>query len=419
MYLVSLFRKRLQLLHKEPLYRNALFKMLSMAFVSGSGFFFWMLAARFYSDREVGLATSVISVITFIMNVSILGLNYSVIRFLPKSKQKNQLLSSSFFAIGLAAVVSAVVFLLFLPFFSPRLLFVREHVWILVLFIIFALTVSIDFQMESVFMALRAGKYIFIKNLLVSVMKIVLPIFFVALGASGLFIAWALSLSSALLIAFFVLVKQFRFRLVPSFKRIKLAQLVSFSLSNYLVGLLGIAPSVVLPLLITNTINPETTAYFYIAFMIANLLYVIPYATTQSLFAEGSYSEASFLTSVKKALKMIVTLLVPAIVALLLLGRYILLVFGKSYSTEGMQFLQILALAGIPIAINYLGLTYLNVRRQMRALLVINLIGTSSILILSYLLHTYALTGIGLAWLGGHPIHWTSSRIVNAAKLVL
>jgi len=34
------------------------------------------------------------------------------------------------------------------------------------------------------------------------------------------------------------------------------------------------------------------SAYFYLDMMIANLLYIIPMATSQSLFAEDSYSEA-------------------------------------------------------------------------------------------------------------------------------
>src|SRR5438105_15173504 len=97
---------------KDPLYMNSVFMMASMAIVSGSGFFFWMLTTHLYNETQVGLATAIISVITFIMNVSILGLNYSIIRFLPKSKEKNQLISSSFLAISIASVVCGGIFLI-------------------------------------------------------------------------------------------------------------------------------------------------------------------------------------------------------------------------------------------------------------------------------------------------------------------
>jgi O-antigen/teichoic acid export membrane protein len=395
--------QRFLLLLKDPLYMNSLYMMISTAVVSGSGFFFWMLAAHLYRDVEVGLATALISVITFIMNFSILGLNYSLIRFLPKSKSKNSLLSGSFSVIALASVVCGGIFLAFLPFFSPPLVFVRGSWWSSAVFLFFCVAISIDFAMESVFLGLRSGKYILLKNILVSLLKLLMPVFFVSLGAMGLFLAWALSLSSALVVGFFVLFRKFHFRFRAFTKKI-LAEMVSFSAINFLVGLLGIAPGLVIPILITNTIAPETTAYFYVAFMIANLLYTIPYATTQSLFAEGSHDEANFLLGVRKAFGLIGGLLVPGILFLMFLGNYILLFFGKSYSSEGVRFLQILALAGIPVSINYIGLTFVNVKRRMGALFFINCLGTGAILLLSYVLRSYSLTGIGLAWLGGHVL---------------
>ncbi len=383
---------------------NSIYLMASTLIVSASGFVFWMIATHFYKDYQVGLVTALISVVMFIMNISILGLNYSLIRFLPKSKYKNQLISTSVLAIGLASAVCAAVFLLFLPFFSPKLEFIRQNFSTTALFFILTLFISLDFATESIYLALRSGKYIFIKNLLVSALKLLLPVFFVPFGAVGIFIAWATALSSALLVSTVVLVKRFDFKFTPSFTKINLARLISFSSVNFAVGLLGIAPAFILPILITNTINPETTAHFYIAFMIANLLYTIPYATTQSLFAEGAHNELNFLQSIKKSLRMIGILLIPSIVFLILLGNFILLLFGATYSQEGIVFLRLLALAGIPVSLNYLGLTILNVKHRMKALLVINTVGIFLILFLSFVLRGYSLMGVGIAWLVGHLI---------------
>jgi len=378
--------------------------MASTALVTGSGFFFWLIVAHLYHDVQVGLATAIISVATFIMNLSILGLNYSIIRFLPKytrMKDKNQVISGSLIVISAAAAICAGTFLLFLPYFSPRLLFLREGAsgW---LFLIFTIAISADFFTEGLFLALRSGKYIFLKNTLVSVCKIVLPVFFVGLGAVGIFSAWALAIASALTVSAYILMTRFSFRFSSIFPRDKLSMMMSFSMINFLVGLLGIAPGLFLPVLITNTINPQTSAYFYVSFMIANLLYTIPYATSQSLFAEGSHDIKNFWQSVWKSLRFIFMLLIPSIFVLALIGKYVLIFFGKSYSDEGVQFLQLLALAGIPVSINYLGLTIMNVQRRMKALFAINIVGTIIILGLSYVLRNYALTGIGFAWLIGH-----------------
>lgn len=375
--------------------------MASTAIVSASGFFFWIIVANLYKDAQVGLATAVISVITFIMNLSILGLNYSVIRYLPKTTKKNRLLSDGFVAVSAAAAIFAGIFLFFLPLFSPSLLFIREG-WPMWAFLLFCITIAVDYFTESIFIAYRAGKFIFVKNVIVSLLKLVLPTFFVGFGAVGIFVAWAIALSSALIVSFTVLIRRFNFSFVPAMKKNTLQQMMSFSFANYFVGLLGITPGLVLPIMITNTINAATAAYFYIAFMIANLLYVIPFATTQSLFAEGSHDETTFWENVTKALKLIFALLLPSILVLMLLGNTILSFFGKSYSVEGIRFLQLLALSGIPVALNYLGFTILNVKRNLKALIAINIIGTIIILGLSYVLQEFALAGIGIAWLVGH-----------------
>ncbi len=395
--------KKVWSLRKDTLYQNSLFMMASTAIVSASGFFFWLIVARLYQDAQVGLATAIISAATFIMNISVLGLNYSIIRFLAKEKKPNQLLSNSFSIIAAASAIVSGVFLLLLGYLSPSLLFLREGIgaWA---FLLFTILISLDFFTESIFLALRAGKYIFIKNVVVSISKLVLPAAFISFGAVGIFMGWALALSTALLVSTWVLVKKFNFKFNPKFVKNKLKDMFQFSTINFIVGLLGIAPGLILPLMITNTVNPETAAYFYVSYMIANLLYTVPYATTQSLFAEGSYNEKNFWSNVFKALKFIAMLLIPGIIVLTILGGFVLQFFGKSYSEEGVRFLQLLAVAGIPVSLNYLGLTILNVNRKMKALFTINVIGTSVIIGLSYLWSSYALTGIGFAWLVGHVV---------------
>lgn len=381
---------------------NSIYMMAGTAMVSGSGFFLWMIAARLYTDAQVGLATSLVAVIGFIMSLSILGFNYSIIRFLPKSRNKNRLLSTSILIVGLASALCAVLFLRFLPLISPQHAFMQQNPLMLFAFLFFAVAVAIDFATEAIFLALRQGKYIFIKNIGTLFLKLILPVLFVPFGAFGLFMAWAIAISSAVVISGIVLVKKFAFAFKPSFKKINLKQLMKFSFTNYIVSLTGIAPALILPVVIANTINAESAAYFYISFMIANLLYTIPYAVTQSLFAEGAYDEKKLLVSIKNAGMLISVILLPGILFLLLFGNFILLFFGKSYSTEGVRFLQLLAIAGIPMSLNFIGLTILNIHKKMKPLLSINMAGAAVILLLAFLLRDYALTGIGIAWLMGN-----------------
>ena len=58
----------------SPLYRNALLLIVNSLILSGFGFIFWALIARFYPVREVGLATSLISLMELILVLSLAGI---------------------------------------------------------------------------------------------------------------------------------------------------------------------------------------------------------------------------------------------------------------------------------------------------------------------------------------------------------
>ena len=67
---------------KDPLFKNAYFLMFSSLTSAGSGFFFWLIAARFYSTADIGLASAIISAMGLISMLSLLGFDISLVRFL-------------------------------------------------------------------------------------------------------------------------------------------------------------------------------------------------------------------------------------------------------------------------------------------------------------------------------------------------
>jgi len=104
----------------------------------------------------------------------------------------------------------------------------------------------------------------------------------------------------------------------------------------------------VLSILITNSIGVK--------------FYVIPMATSQSLFAEGSYIETELKMHLKKAIKIISIIIIPVIIVTSLFENYILLAFGKKYSDEGFILLKLLSISGIFISINAIGGVILNIK---------------------------------------------------------
>jgi len=77
-------RKELKKHLSDPLFKNAYFLMFSSLTPAGSSFFFWLIAARFYSTADIGLASAIISAMGLISMLSLLGFGISLVRFLPE-----------------------------------------------------------------------------------------------------------------------------------------------------------------------------------------------------------------------------------------------------------------------------------------------------------------------------------------------
>src|SRR4029078_6202486 len=118
-----------------------------------------------------------------------------------------------------------------------------------------------------------------------------------------------------------------------------------------------------------------------------------------SLFAESSYSNQEIKQLLKKAITIIALLIRPAIIITVIFGKYVLLSFGKQYSSEGFQLLQLIALSGIFVSINYVGTTLLNVRHKVGYIILVNVVNAFFILLLSFVVISKNLLGIGYAWI--------------------
>jgi len=388
----------------DSLYRNSIFLMASTGVMATLGFFFWIINTRFFTPEQVGLATTLISVMTLISSFSLLGLGTGLIRFLPTSKHKNEKINTCFTLVGLTAIFLSVIYLFGIKIFTPKLLFVRENIFFALLFVLFIAFSSLNAISESIFVALRSNQYALIKNIVWSITKLSLPIFLVALGAYGIFMSVGIATVLAVFLSLVFLIFKFNYLFRPAINKDVVRRMAKFSFGNYVAGFIGGLPQLVLPIIITNQLGPKFTAFYYMPMTIASFLYIIPQATTRSLFAEGSHSERDFGKFYGKSLILNALLFLPAMVAVYFLGKYILFVFGFEYAKEGTEFLQLLAISGTFIYINSVGGVILNLRHQIQKLIVINIIGTLLILGLSYFLISKELLGIGIAWIIGNIV---------------
>ncbi|WP_214020433.1 lipopolysaccharide biosynthesis protein [Methanoculleus sp.] len=377
---------------QEPLIRNSFFIMASSFAAAGFGFFFWMIAARFYSQADVGIATALMSSMGLLILISRLGLDQSVIRFFPL-RDKNRVLGTAILVPTVVALGAGLIFIAAVDVISPELVIVRS---IAPLYLIILGAYSITWVLEGAFNALRKSEHYFTLNLLYGT-RILFLVPLGSLGAIGIFGAFGFSFILGLILAL-ALLTRCSVRPVPCVDRVFLREAWQFSAGAYIAGILMSAPNMVIPIMVLHVLGAESTANYYITYAIVSILFMIPYAFTTSLFVEGSHG-VEMKKSVLRTLASMFALLIPAIIGLSLFGEQILNLIGKDY-VEGMALLRVLALSALFVSVCQTFIAISKVRNDIRSLIILSGFISVALLGLGYtLMNRFGLIGMGYAWL--------------------
>lgn len=378
--------------------------MLSTFVMAFFGFFFWIVNTKLFTTEQIGISVALLSSITLINQFSLVGLNTGLIRYLPKSQVKNEKINTVIVIILISTVITTTIYLLGLHKFSPKLTFIRQNIFLLIFFTVIALSSSFESIYSSAFMAYRDTKYLLINNTIKSILKLILPIFLVTLGSYAIFASASIGSLFAVLLSIFILNKLYNYQFRFIFSKKIFADIYKFSFGNYVATLISALPITILPILITNTLGPKQAAYYYIDAMIIALISAIQSSVNNSLFAEASNEEHKLRQLIIRSLKPIAILLIPAILITIFFGGYILQVFGKEYSVEGVTLLRLLAISLMFTTINGILSTILNIKHKVNLVLLMCIIGPTILMTFIYFMLPHGLVSLGYAWLFGEAL---------------
>jgi len=401
-------REKLKQFVAIPLYSNAFYLMLNTGVMALFGFFFWIVVARFYTEAEVGLGSAIISAMSLLSIISLVGLNISLVRFLPHADKPQELINSCYTLGGIISLAVAGIFLAGLGFWSPALAFVNQNAVFASAFIVFTILWTLQSLVNYTFVARRRAGFVLSKNTIFSVLKLAFPILFVLFFHTfGIVASWGIAMAVALAVSIFVFLPKVQdsYKPLPTLKLSLLKDMWRYSSGNYLADLFSTCLPFILPLMVVNVLGAEQNAYFYIAWMMAGLLFAIPVAISTSLFAEGSHFEDKLKENVTKSLKFTYLLLVPAVIVLILAGKWVLLAFGQSYSANGLHLLWVVGVSSLPLALTHIYSGILRVTGRIKELVAIWGCIVLVVLLGSYLIMPVTgIIGIGYAWLGAQAV---------------
>jgi O-antigen/teichoic acid export membrane protein len=382
---------------RDPFYRGSLVLLANTVSIAVLGFAFWTLAARDYPPAAVGAFSGLSSGLGLLGAVASLGLPNMITRHLAGSDSPRGLLAIALLAITALGGALCAIVVIALGTFLPPSLHLQEQGGSAELLITLVILISLNGALSAGLVALRATQTVLWTNLAGAVTKLAGLIALTSLRSSGLVISFGVGLAvSTLLSVPPLMAKVSRGRgLRSAFSTFRKN---TAAVNNYIATILGILPAAIVPLEVIAERGAAQAAPFALAFLMAGFLVIIPSTASRVLFAESSRRGVAMGGQLRKAIRVICVLLLPALIITVAGAPFIMGIFGASYSVAGTSSLRILSLTALPMSGNYLVDSMLIARDRSVAYLFMN--GANAALVLGcvgVLLH-HGLVGGSQGW---------------------
>lgn len=324
---------------RDSLAANSGFLLISTLLSSGTGFIFWIIAAKLYDQQMIGIATTIISTVGLVVSLGRLGLDQTMIKYCS-GERKSTIFYSIVWVELIITMLMGLFFILNLSWLSPDISVTKGETSIILGILFFSTFIDIC---ANCFIALRDSKLYVVMNLLLSI-KCIFLLLLVNFGLSGLLYATLFSqiISSAYCI-YTLKQKHINYSAID-FGFIRKA--FDFSATNYLSSLLISASMGIMPLIVLKNIGATGAANYYMVSALTNFLFMIPIAFSTSFFAEASNAVSNDNLLIK-SLKMNYLVFVPLLITTILFGGFFLNLIGEEYAVDSVDLLRMMALSGI------------------------------------------------------------------------
>ena len=361
---------------RSPMYRNAFYLIASEAVSAPLGLAFWALVARRYPDADAGIGSVLIASATLLATAGTLGLNLGLVRFLPGGRgREGAIINSSATVTALTTALLAAIFAAGSGLWTPVVGFLASDPLSFAIFVAFVAVWAVHLLFDYAFIGLSDSRSVLVRAFTVGLLKLGLPIALIPplFVPMGLFSAWSLGLlaSNALAVALLFprLIPGYKLR--PELRRDAIAPMVRYSIGSQATTIFGALPGLGFPLIIVRVLPPANAAYFYVAWSIATVLFIVPGSIFLSVFAEASRATHELRRTTWNGLLLAFALLGPAVAATVLLSGTILTrVFSAGYAAAA-PVLNVLALASFPVTVNLAYAASLRVQKRLGRLLLL------------------------------------------------
>jgi O-antigen/teichoic acid export membrane protein len=390
----------------NPVHRDGLALVLSSGLTSAVGLLYWVVAARLFDPRTVGVNSVALSTMMLLGGVAHLNLTQALLRFGPVAGRSTARLVGVCYAV--AASVAALVGLGYAagaPVWAPQMIEAVGRGPLLLFFAVATPVWAIFVMQDYLLTALRRATAVPVENAAFAVLKIGLLAAVVGLGyVGGIAVSWVLATVLVVAVVNGWLLR----RVVPRHvdatgapaEPLRLGGIVRFVRSDYAGATLWQLALYGLPALVLARLGADEAAVYGIVWTITMSLYLIPSGMGQSMIAHTARDPGAAAAARRAMVRRSSMLVVPAAVVLAVGAYPVLWLFGEHYAQRGAWPLALAALSAIPQVVTASTVAQARVQQRMRVLVAVP--GTIAVAVVAaawLMMPLLGITGVALSWL--------------------
>lgn len=372
----------------------------NVAIGSLGGYIFWYVLNALTDASRLGIVSTTIALGTILSNVASLGLGQAIIyarRALPE--QLAGVMRAALLITATLAALATGLYIAVAPVVTPALTIYGTPAGALSLVAVVCGLALGGIQDAAVFSGgqpgLVLGRALLMATVRLAAMALLVPL----VGPLGALLAFALGSCAALLCG----AAGRRPAAGGAGRQVTLGdlrRLLAYSGGVYVLGLCGMAMINLMPVIAANVLGTAGSAHFYIAWMLSNLLFTIPGATSAAVFIEGDAGGLG--RQARQGVRVAVGGVVAGGLGVAAIAYPVLASFGPDYARAAFLPLLILLLSAVPMTYYVIGQSVLKTVNRLRPAIGISLAVTAATLGLATLAASrYGLAGLAAAWLAG------------------
>lgn len=339
----------------DPVVRNGYALVLATVVTSGTGFFYWVIAARLFNPAQVGRSAAALTAMMLIASVAGMNLTGSLAYLLPRlGRSVRKCVIASYAGSTALALVLAAAFLTVMSVSDTSLAFLRQNTEVAVVFAVGAAGSVVFTLQDGVLIGLRRSSWVLGENAAFAVVKLLALIGSAVWGiTNGIFLSWVVPILLAVLV---VNVPIFRWLVPRAMARpdeLRMTQgvLRRFVGLNYVSALFYQGYFNLLPLLVLIKLGSAANGFFYVVWTITGIVDLVSHSMGASLTVESAAAPDRLAEHTRGISRRLVALLLPAVTVAVAAAPQFLGLYGTDYAGHSTTLLRLLMIGSLPRAL--------------------------------------------------------------------